>query len=69
MKRFLAFYGNHYYPIGGMSDFIGSFDTVKEAVDNINFKHEKSGDTDDLGKYTWAHVWDSELDIQVFTID
>lgn len=31
MKRFLLFCGDHYYPVGGMSDFAGDFDTLDAA--------------------------------------
>lgn len=32
MKRYLLFAGDNYYPSGGWSDFIGSFDTVEQAL-------------------------------------
>ena len=31
MKRYWLFYGEQYYPIGGMEDFHGQFDTIAEA--------------------------------------
>ena len=30
MKKYLLFYGLHYYPGGGMSDYYGDFDTIEE---------------------------------------
>ena len=35
MKRYWAFGGADFYPEGGLCDFIGSFDTQQEAVDEI----------------------------------
>lgn len=35
MKRYMVFAFNHYYPCGGMSDFIESYDTWKNAKDSI----------------------------------
>lgn len=34
-KRYIAFAYPMYYPSGGMSDAIGSYDTVQEAVDAL----------------------------------
>ena len=31
MKRYWVFRYEHYYPSGGMNDFVGSFDTFEEA--------------------------------------
>lgn len=33
MKRFLLFYGDYYYPLGGWKDFKGSFGTLQDAKD------------------------------------
>lgn len=35
MKRFLLFVGRQYYPVGGWDDFVGSYDTLKEAEDAL----------------------------------
>lgn len=32
MKPFFAFKGYKYYPLEGMGDFIGQFDTLEEAI-------------------------------------
>lgn len=51
LKQYLLFSGQQYYPGGGMSDFIGSFDTIelakKEIWENRYF--------DD-----WFQIFDSE---------
>ncbi len=31
MKKYLAFYGDNYYPARGMGNFIGDFDNIEEA--------------------------------------
>lgn len=48
MKRFLLFKGDDYYPQGGFDDFVGSYDTVDEAMD----AHKPES-------CQWAHVADS----------
>ena len=49
MKRYLAFSGECYYPLGGMDDFNGSADTVEEAMLLAR-----------AGISEWWHIWDSE---------
>lgn len=43
MKRYLAFYGDIYYPSSGMGDFVGDYDTVEEAIGAIELKHGMGG--------------------------
>lgn len=38
MKRYWLFYYNDDYPIGGMDDFEGSFDTLEEAIERSKEK-------------------------------
>ena len=47
MKQYLAFAGDQYYPSGGMKDFKGDFDTLKEAQVAAGYLDE------------WQHVYDS----------
>lgn len=54
MKRYLLFAGDHYYPSGGWNDFVGSFDTAREAMEWAESKAIK--DSDD-----WAHVVDTAV--------
>lgn len=51
MKRFLAFGGLNYYPIGGMGDFLIDGDTEQECLDEI----EKRGNELD-----WAEIYDQQ---------
>jgi hypothetical protein len=52
MKRYLVFTFHTYYPIGGMDDFLGDFDTLDEAsaalVDKVTGQY-----------YYEAHIYDS----------
>jgi len=61
LKRYVACNGSVYYPSGGMDDFFGDFDTQDEAVAAVTAHAEKENphDTEDLWRYSWAHVWDS----------
>lgn len=56
MKRFLAFYGNRYYPSKGMGDLLDDFDTVAQAIRAIEEKKEQEGWSWDI---VYACVWDS----------
>jgi hypothetical protein len=54
MKRFLVFCCDTYYPSGGMDDFIGDFDTIKDATDALNDAYDK------ISYSGFGHVWDSD---------
>lgn len=50
-RRFWLFAGKNYYPLGGMDDFVGSFDSVREAQDFV-----EKGDF-----YQWYQVLDTAV--------
>lgn len=60
MKRYLAFFGQTYYPMGGMNDFIGDFDTVEEAKERIE------EELDDWS-YEWCQVYDTQTKTEVYS--
>jgi len=64
MKRYLAFYGQTYYPSEGMSDFISDLDTLEESIEAI----ERVNIKEDQGEwaYNWGIVWDSKEKVQVW---
>lgn len=35
LKRYLLFAGDIYYPGGGWSDFVGSFETIEDAREHL----------------------------------
>ena len=51
-ERFMLFAGSHYYPGGGMNDYVRSFDTVEQAISNIG--------TGWAARNDWMHVLDSK---------
>lgn len=64
MKKYLAFYGEIYYPSIGMGDFIGDFDTLEEAIEHIN---KTNLDKDKgLWDYHWGSIYDTELKEEVW---
>lgn len=67
MKRYLAFYGRRYYPLWGMEDFIGDFDTEIEAKAAVMDKHSEYTleDKDDEFEWNWFQIWDSETKLIV----
>lgn len=52
MKRYWLFGNATYYPAGGMSDFINSFDTI---IDALNWVSENA----DNEIIDWWHLFDS----------
>jgi hypothetical protein len=59
MKRYLAFYGDDYYPSGGMSDFVKDCDTLEECEKEIEQKHKENRPDDDEWAWAWKQIWDS----------
>ena len=55
MKRFLLFYGDHYYPEGGWKDYETSFDSKAEAREFMEIQAKKHELSD-----VWFHVVNSE---------
>ena len=60
MKRYLAFYGDCYYPSGGMGDFIGDFDTKEEAIQAIEEAHIEKRPDDLEWEWAWVQIYDTE---------
>ena len=61
MKQYFAFYGDYYYPGGGMKDFVGDYDTKNEAIEAIENAHSY-GDWEN----SWGHIWDTKDMIKVY---
>jgi hypothetical protein len=61
MKQYLAFFGETYYPLGGMTDLIGDYDSVEDAIQAIHDAHKKY----DIHSHGWnGHVWCHVYDTQ-----
>jgi hypothetical protein len=56
MKRYALFAGETYYPAGGWSDFIGSFDSFS-AADEVAQKENRD----------WSHVIDLDTGEWLYT--
>ena len=69
MKRYYAFYGDCYYPSGGMDDFIGDYDTKEEAIQAIEEAQKNNRKEDVKWEWAWAHIWDSKEKIKVYEIE
>ena len=52
LKRYLLFFGSPYYPIGGMNDLYGQYDSFEEVAIALDEESEGSGDY-------WAHILDT----------
>lgn len=65
MKKYLAFYGDNYYPSGGMGDFIGDFDTKEEAIQAIEEAHKKNRPNDTKWQWVWKQIYDTEKSVMV----
>lgn len=58
MKKYIVFAYGYYYPCGGMSDVIGSFDTLAEAEAEFAAHSYEAGEIVD--RDTWEVVRDYE---------
>jgi len=55
MKRYWLFCGVAYYPVGGMWDFAGDFDSCEEAVEHLRKRQRPSGPASP----EWFQVFDT----------
>ena len=53
MNRYLAFFGDNFYPHGGMEDFLSDHDTPTKAMIAVVNKLQERG-----VKSSWGHVYD-----------
>jgi hypothetical protein len=66
MKRYMLFWGDNYYPNGGMDDFIGDYDTMDEAMQVFDSKVKEEIDNsyyenkEQVMTYRWAMIYDLE---------
>lgn len=64
MRRYMVFAGSFYYPIGGMEDLVGHFDTVDEALSSLLTYESGSNVLDAYDRCecdgSWAYVYDTE---------
>ena len=54
MNRYLAFFGDNYYPAGGMEDFLSDHNELTEAINAIATEFSESECTD-----SWGNVYDT----------
>jgi hypothetical protein len=76
MKRYLTFFGEHYYPSGGMDDLLNDFDTIEECKNAIDNRIKEGYNPDWYSieehvqhqwKYSWAHIYDTETRKKVWS--
>ena len=53
MKRYLAFFGDNFYPNGGMGDFLSDHENLDNARRAIQKEFQDGFDTH------WGHVYDT----------
>ncbi len=61
LSRYLLFYGDKYYPSGGMEDFKKDFDTTEDAIiwlDEYVKANKIYVTVEEEWKYRWAHIYD-----------
>lgn len=61
LKRFILFGGDEYYPRGGGEEFLGSFDSLEDAVGHVRVLVGESREPFDSGDMSrkWAKAWDT----------
>ena len=66
MKRYLVFYGDVYYPIGGMDDLLCDCATLAMAYSRLNGKAQEEMkecqyDTiEEHWEYRWGYIYDTK---------
>lgn len=64
MKRYLLFFGDHYYPAGGWLDLHSSYDHAADAIGKgmsmMRYSHHETP-----YPMTWFHVIDSQTGEEV----
>jgi hypothetical protein len=71
MKRFLVFFGDKYYPSGGMDDFVSDHVLIEEALDALASKVEASMLNRDIYSFAnwelcWGHIYDAASNSRAF---
>ena len=69
MKRYLAFYGQEFYPSGGWNDYEGDYDTKEAAVSAMEQLAEVNRiriDDKSLWYGQWAHIIDRDTKAEVW---
>lgn len=60
MERFIVFGGHCYYAAGGLHDFVGSFETIEEAVEAATATEKVHPYIDrQQDVYEWWHILDA----------
>lgn len=67
IKTYLAFYCACYYPKRGMADFIGDYNTKKEAIQAIEEVHKINNSDDLKWELAWASIWNIHSRTEVYT--
>lgn len=70
MKRYWTFFGDKYYPLGGMKDFVGDFEDKFDAIDALvehESKHNSGQHKARIWSDFWAYVYDMETQEIVWT--
>jgi hypothetical protein len=62
MKRYLVFFGNDYYPSGGMMDLVASCDTIDDCLIALQKSLQEKLLSD------WADCWGHVFDTSAFEL-
>jgi len=54
MNRYLSFFGDEFFPSGGIHDFVGDYRSLKKAKQAIDTKELRM-----MLKASWGHVYDT----------
>lgn len=67
MKRYMLFAGDSYYAKGGMQDFIGTYDTLAEALLKSEgcWEYCSVQEKEFWYEWDWYHVYDSHYGVIV----
>jgi hypothetical protein len=58
MKKYVVLSGDWYYPMAGLRDLVGGFDTIEEAQNKENLKHKYEDGS--VGVHDWGYIVDRD---------
>ncbi len=59
VKRYFLFAGDDYYPVGGIYDLVGTYDSVEECMSRLTYPIIIFDDIE-IDEYDWYHIYDSQ---------
>lgn len=69
MKRYIVFYFQHFYPDGGMEDYVGDFDSLHKATKALHKADGLGKKEHGIGSQAGGHVYDTHIRQITYTLE